>query len=380
MLKLRTLIEENKEGIEPLKGAEYKVIMFLENKFGDFTINDIHNQTNDVLVSHIFETIMESLPVSYDVGIMLYYLYINNIESIRSGDDSWKSDPKRGIGENIFKYEAALAKYLEKPYSLLKNVRTNYGLEGFEVNDGYDVWAIGDSEDREKAINLVIDEHYMYGLDKNSTVEDGYRSEARHQFGESYICEFLYVPEEWKKELAIEGARFSVNNMSDDELIDPLDSNTYNKETKELSNRYYDLVNQIDILNEKIDNTTNDDEIEMHSEKIERLDGDIENIYDSAREIIEGEEYFEIYQRLTDDLEEWLSDYGYLDNGELAYREVKGVDRPIFPEWLYIDTNKMRDDLTYLLSDNIGGDIALYDGEEHEVEYNGETYYIYQID
>ena len=310
MLKLRTLIEENKEGIEPLKGAEYKVIMFLENKFGDFTINDIHNQTNDVLVSHIFEVIMESLPVS----------------------------------------------------------------------DGYDVWAIGDSEDREKAINLVIDEHYMYGLDKNSTVEDGYRSEARHQFGESYICEFLYVPEEWKKELAIEGARFSVNNMSDDELIDPLDSNTYNKETKELSNRYYDLVNQIDILNEKIDNTTNDDEIEMHSEKIERLDGDIENIYDSAREIIEGEEYFEIYQRLTDDLEEWLSDYGYLDNGELAYREVKGVDRPIFPEWLYIDTNKMRDDLTYLLSDNIGGDIALYDGEEHEVEYNGETYYIYQID
>ena len=78
--------------------------------------------------------------------------------------------------------------------------------------------------------------------------------------------------------------------MSDDELIDPLDSNTYNKETKELSNRYYDLVNQIDILNEKIDNTTNDDEIEMHSEKIERLDGDIENIYDSAREIIEEEE------------------------------------------------------------------------------------------
>ena len=33
MLKLRTLIEENKEGIEPLKGVEYKVIMFLENKF-----------------------------------------------------------------------------------------------------------------------------------------------------------------------------------------------------------------------------------------------------------------------------------------------------------------------------------------------------------
>mgnify|MGYP000695639271 CR=1 FL=1 len=60
---------------------------------------------------------------------------------------------------------------------------------------------------------------------------------------------------------------------------------------KELSNRYYDLVNQIDILNEKIDNTTNDDEIEIYSEKIERLDGDIENIYDSAREIIEEEEY-----------------------------------------------------------------------------------------
>jgi len=59
---------------------------------------------------------------------------------------------------------------------------------------------------------------------------------------------------------------------------------------------------------------------------------------------------------------------------------VKGVDRPIFPEWLYIDTNKMRDDLEYLLSDNVGGDIALYDGEEHEVEYNGETFYIYQID
>lgn len=187
-------------------------------------------------------------------------------------------------------------------------------------------------------------------------------------------------PKNGKKVIAIEGARFSVNDMTDDELIDPLDSNTYNKETKELSNRYHDLVNQIDILNEKIDNTTNDDEIEMYSEKIERLDGDIENIYDSAREIIEEEEYKEIYQRLTDDLEEWLSDYGYLDGDELAYREVKGVDRPIFPEWLYIDANKMRDDLASLLSDNIGRDIALYDGEEHEVEYNGETFYIYQID
>jgi hypothetical protein len=379
MLKLRTLIEENKEGIEPLKGAEYKVIMFLENKFGDFTINDIHNQTNDVLVDHIFETIMETLSVSYDVGVNLYYLYTNNIESIRSGDDSWKSDPERGIGDNVFKYEAALAKYLEKPYSLLKKVRTNYGLEGFEDNDGY-VWAIGDGEDRERAINLVIDEHYMYGIDNNSNVEDGYRTEARHHFGERFICEFLYIPEGWKKELAIEGARFSVNNMSDDELIDPLDSNTYTKETKELSNRYYDLVNQIDILNEKIDNTTNDDEIEIYSEKIERLDGDIENIYDSAREIIEEEEYKEIYQRLTDDLEEWLSDYGYLDNGELAYREVKGVDRPIFPNWLYIDANKMRDELENIISGNIGADIALYDGEEHEVEYNGETYYIYQVD
>ena len=40
----------------------------------------------------------------------------------------------------------------------------------------------------------------------------------------------------------------------------------------------------------------------------------------------------------------------------------------------------MRDELENIISNNIGADIALYDGEEHEVEYNGETYYIYQVD
>ena len=45
MLKLTSIINENKEANIPVKGIELKIIRHLENKFDDFETDDIYNES-----------------------------------------------------------------------------------------------------------------------------------------------------------------------------------------------------------------------------------------------------------------------------------------------------------------------------------------------
>lgn len=88
---------------------------------------------------------------------------------------------------------------------------------------------------------------------------------------------------------------------------------------------------------------------------------------DEAKELIDDSDYLSLTDSEADDIEdERLDDY---------------IDECILPELpdhlqAYFDDKAWKRDARY---DWRGHIIASYDGEEHEQEYNGTTYYIYRI-
>ena len=380
MLKLSSLINENKGGNQPVKGVVNKIIRFLENRFGDVEWEDIYNEYEEDTSESIFKELTDTLKIPVEKAIDLYYLYVINIEAIRSGDDSWKENPNReDYTEKFSDKHIALSLELDTIPSLISEDRYKYyGLDQFTYYVDGGEYIIGNTDEVRDAIREYV-ENETYGLTNHSSVKEVYGSEIRYNFGERFICEFLYVPEGWKKEIANEDAGYRVAEMGEGEgLISELWGD--NPETLELKSKYESLELLKSDLEDKINQTDNSEEIELYQEKIDGIDLELEDLYTDIRQHLYNYEYDNSYDMLTNNLEEWLEDYGYMSNGELITREDKyGKEKTFFPKFLSVDIEKMREELESLILENVGGYFATYDGIEREVEYNGVTYYIYRL-
>ena len=381
MLKLSPLINENKGDNQPVKGVVIKIIRYLENKFGDVQWEDIYNEYEEDTSESIFEELTDTLKIPVEKAIDLYYLYVNNIEDIRSGDDSWKENPNRvDYTEKFSDKHIALSLELDTIPSLISEDRNKYyGLEQFTYYvDGGD-YIIGNTDEVRDAIREYV-ENETYGLTKYSSVEEVYDSEIRYRFGERFICEFLYVPEEWKKEISNEDARYRVAEMGEGEdLISELWGD--HPKTLELKSKYESLELLKSDLEDKNNQTDNSGEIELHQEKIDTIELELEDLYVDIREYLYDYEYDNSYDMLTNNLEEWLEGYGYMSNGELITKRERGESKTFFPGFLSVDIEKMREELESLILEDVANYFASYDGVEREVEleYNGVTYYIYRV-
>ena len=381
MLKLSPLINENKGDNQPVKGVVIKIIRYLENKFGDVQWEDIYNEYEEDTSESIFEELTDTLKIPVEKAIDLYYLYVNNIEDIRSGDDSWKENPNRvDYTEKFTDKHIALSLELDTIPSLISEDRNKYyGLDQFTYYvDGGD-YIIGNTDEVRDAIREYV-ENETYGLTKYSSVEEVYDSEIRYGFGERFICEFLYVPEEWKKEISNEDARYRVAEMGEGEdLISELWGD--HPKTLELKSKYESLELLKSDLEDKINQTDNSGEIELHQEKIDTIELELEDLYVDIREYLYDYEYDNSYDMLTNNLEEWLEGYGYMSNGELITKRERGESKTFFPGFLSVDIEKMREELESLILEDVANYFASYDGVEREVEleYNGVTYYIYRV-
>ncbi len=379
MLKLSSLINENKGGNQPVKGVVIKIIRFLENKFGDVEWEDIYNEYEEDTSESIFEELTDTLKIPVEKAIDLYYLYVNNIEAIRSGDDSWKENPNReDYTEKFSDKHIALSLELDTIPSLISEDRYKYyGLDQFTYYvDGGD-YIIGNTDEVRDAIREYV-ENETYGLTNHSSVKEVYGSEIRYNFGERFICEFLYVPEGWKKEMSQEDARYRVAEMGEGEdLISELWGD--NPKTLELRSRYESLDLLRSDIEEKINQTDNSEEMELYQEKIDVIESELEDLYTDIRQHLYDYEYDNSYDMLTNNLEEWLEDYGYMSDGELISKRERGENKTFFPDFLSVDIEKMREELESLILENVGNYFATYDGVEREVEYNGVTYYIYRV-
>ena len=380
MLKLSSFINENKGGNQPVKGVVIKIIRFLENKFGDIEWEDINSEYDEDTSESIFKELTNTLKIPVEKAIELYYLYVNNIEDIRSGDDSWKENPNRvDYTEKFSDKHIALSLELDTiPSLILKDRNKYYGLDQFTYYvDGGD-YIIGNTDEVRDAIREYV-ENQTYGLTNYSSVEEVYGSEIRYNFGERFICEFLFVPEGWKKEISQEDARYRVAEMGEGEdLISELWGD--HPKTLELNSKYESLELLKSDLEDKINQTDNSEEIELYQEKIDVIESELEDLYSDIREYLYNYEYDNSYDMLTNNLDEWLGDYGYMSNSELNTREDKyGKEKTFFPKFLSVDIEKMREEIESLLLEDVSNYFATYDGLEREVEYNGVTYYIYKV-
>jgi hypothetical protein len=379
MLKLSSLINENKGDNQPVKGVVIKIIRYLENKFGDVQWEDIYNEYEEDTSESIFEILTDTLKIPVEKAIGLYYLYVINIEAIRSGDESWKENPNRvDYTEKFSDKHIALSLELNTIPSLISEDRNKYyGLDQFTYYvDGGD-YIIGNTDEVRDAISEYV-ENETYGLTNYSSVKEVYDSEIRYRFGERFICEFLYVPEGWKKEISNEDAGYRVAEMGDGEdLISELWGD--DPETLELKSKYESLELLKSDLEDKINQTDNSEEIELYREKIDVIESELEDLYDDIRQHLYNYEYDNSYDMLTNNLEEWLEEYGYMSNGELITKRERGESKTFFPKFLSVDIEKMREELESLILEDVGNYFATYDGSEREVEYNGVTYYIYRV-
>jgi hypothetical protein len=379
MLKLTSIINENKEGNQPVKGVVIKIIRYLENKFGDVQWEDIYNEYEEDTSESIFEELTDTLKIPVEKAIDIYYLYVNNIEAIRSGDESWKENSNRvDYKEKFSDKHIALSLELDTIPSLISEDRNKYyGLDQFTYYvDGGD-YIIGNSDEVRDSIREYV-ENETYRLTNHSSVKEVYDSEIHYNFSERFICDFLFVPEGWKKEISNEDAGYRVAEMGDGEdLISELWGD--DPETLELKSKYESLELLKTDLEDKINQTDNSQEIELYQEKIDGIDLELEDLYVDIREYLYNYEYDNSYDMLTNNLEEWLEEYGFMSNGELITKIERGESKTFFPKFLSVDIEKMREELESLILKDVGNYFATYDGSEREVEYNGVTYYIYRV-
>ena len=378
MLKLKYILKEE-DNNQRLKGIELKIIRYLESKFGEYEWEDIYSGYDEDINESIFKELTDTLKIPVEKAIDLYYLYVNNIEAIRSGDDSWKENPNReDYTEKFSDKHIALSLELNTIPSLISEDRNKYyGLDQFTYYVDHGEYIIGDSDEVRDAIREYV-ENETYGLTNYSSVKEVYGSEIRYNFGERFICEFLFVPEGWKKEIANEDAGYRVAEMGEGEgLISELWGD--DPETLELKSKYESLELLKSDLEDKINQTDNSEEIELYQEKIDGIDLELEDLYTDIRQHLYNYEYDNSYDMLTNNLEEWLEDYGYMSDGELITKRERGESKTFFPNFLSVDIEKMREELESLILENVGGYFATYDSIEREVEYNGVTYYIYRL-
>ena len=378
MLKLKYILKEE-DNNQRLKGIELKIIRYLESKFGEYEWEDIYSGYDEDINESIFKELTDTLKIPVEKAIELYYLYVNNIEEIRSGDDSWKENPNRvDYTEKFSDKHIALSLELDTIPSLISEDRNKYyGLDQFTYYVDHGEYIIGDSDEVRDAIREYV-ENETYGLTNYSSVKEVYGSEIRYNFGERFICEFLFVPEGWKKEIANEDAGYRVAEMGEGEgLISELWGD--DPETLELKSKYESLELLKSDLEDKINQTDNSEEIELYQEKIDGIDLELEDLYTDIRQHLYNYEYDNSYDMLTNNLEEWLEDYGYMSNGELITKRERGESKTFFPNFLSVDIEKMREELESSILENVGGYFATYDSIEREVEYNGITYYIYRL-
>jgi len=151
-------------------------------------------------------------------------------------------------------------------------------------------------------------------------------------------------------------------NDRPEEVLDEDDDKELTEEGKD---RVESLEEEIGEFREQLDDTDDDTEIEELESSIEELEETIEDIMDDVHYYDYTNEAKENYvesmmDEVRDDPVSWLRDYGMDDR----------MDD-------FIDREEFIDDV--IIADGRGHTISSYDGEENEIEYNNEWYYIYRM-
>ena len=380
MLKLTQLIKEYK--MDKMSPFDRKVLKLIHKQILDPYIEEnnpdsIDNYTVDELVEDVdlLKEVFDFLNITMELGPSASQAFIDLLVSnfnVRGDYDDL---------ENPI-YIPKEQKYYEKVY-------TEYA--------GITPYLIEDVDQRGQRLPVVYDayqgQHYMIGqLDElENMVKDYYDDiwwhddEIVNAIGEDAFIDYLEVGQADARMIASEEARHLIEDMSDRELLDRLEDMN-----DPLRNEYDYLENEINDIEEW--------GVKKGKKSVKELEKQKDNIIDRAREMYRNEHYDYTYERITEDLKDWLWEYGYINQSKnagyfqfsdhLRTNKREGmhpgggvVNLEKLPSWLefnkeaFIDSEvneAMQSESFEMLSDS--GDSA------SEVTHDGDTYYIIDID
>lgn len=194
-----------------------------------------------------------------------------------------------------------------------------------------------DSGSRNDSLSDVIDEMDNNYFGKYENLNDfGYEMVKQGVYSPSN--DDVYITDTDKRIIAGEEADSKVDVMRFEDFMDvALDTQSeYEVEKSELEDKISEIKSEIDDLTDLQSSVDDDDEYETIAEQIEEKEVELDDVQneldnidsrfeDEAKEEAREIFYDEIYNKLENDLEGWLSKYGY-DTGNLADVSFLSVD------------------------------------------------------
>lgn len=193
---------------------------------------------------------------------------------------------------------------------------------------------------------------FEYANDNNLDVEDAIRSmedsyygayDEMSDFAYQMVSEGLYTPsgsdvyvtDTDKRIISGEEADSIIDNMDNEQIIDESSDGrrTYNSKEHEIESKIEELKDEISSLEDLQAESENDEDYdniadtitdkESEIEELEEALGNLEEeIADDVRQEVYDDIYERTYYRLENDLEDWLSEYGYEDYTEVNFLVV----------------------------------------------------------
>jgi hypothetical protein len=371
MLKFLQLLKEQEEN-KPLSKTEHKILKNLHRKFLpiDYVTNDDIDVYNNV--SHYLKNTFALNPQQI---LSLYYLFVNNTEDIGSESDEWTKDPIRGYDRDEHYTgddEDIIGELLGIPPNFIGDSdHSYYAMDQYFVKTNGNHYAIGTYKQVKDSLIQIVDD-MVYGLTKQSPVSEWLNSELYHIHGESYIIEHMFIPEDIQSAIADEEAtRMIDEEFYHDDAVELLRQVEYIR--PDIGDAWQKLEEKKYELEDALSGNDNDDII---YNKIEEIEKEINILSDQSKEILHEKEYDDALERMKDPVD-FLWEHGYIE------KEGRGwgfEDRENFPKWVRVDIDKIKKDLNARSIEYRVDDLARADGKEHQVEYKGETYYIYRTE
>lgn len=232
----------------------------------------------------------------------------------------------------------------EDIYYLVQEEYRHYSLPAFKWMGGAhnNVYAVGDDSDADEAAYVNLDEYVTeYGT-----------TGFREGFAENYI----------DKDAVVSMSEDLYNDWVRDSPEDHIDESR--RQPSEKQKQFLEFYRKkLEILNKKLTQVTDPDDKKNIEDDIIAAQSEIEEIQENPEGDFSEEDIESAIEAMVSDVK--YDPLGFLKDYDM---EVEN----------YIDREALIKGI--IESDGRGGGLAVYDGEEHEQEVCGETYFIYQIE
>jgi len=292
-----------------------------------------------------------------------YYPLLDDGEDFRSIENMNVDYDEDDIDDRII----ALSQHLEAHPLILKSVYNENYIE--DTRDGSE-YLVGDEDEiREIFFDRVDD-----------------RIEDLKEYNPDYVSHFLTLDDDYAEDFANAEARYRYDEEEPEEVIAYLNQQDEHEKwmerLEEAETEMNDVDNLISDLDYDIENETgefSEEELENMEERRDLLTQRFTELETFVDNWDDDEETSKFADTLEDDyIEEFSKD---------IYREIEreGIDyftdtygystKDAIDNFFVIDEDEMKEDL---YDTDRAGELAYYDGDEHEEEVNGEYYYIYR--